>query len=125
MLRECHRVLKPAGRIAGYVIHTPVGLNQCDMVTAGELGPPDVAAAISIADLAESAGFSVVRQEDVTSEFRIICKSILRARSELEEALRAEEGPEAFEEEQRKKHDMLLGIDRRLLLRCLIVAEKV
>ncbi len=125
MLRECHRVLKSAGRMAGYVIHTPVGLSQRDMVTAGELGPSDVAAAISIADLAESAGFSVVRQEDVTSEFRITCESILRARSELEEALRAEEGPEAFEEEQRKQHDMLLGIDRRLLLRCLIVAEKV
>ena len=124
MLRECHRVLKPGGRIAGYVIHTPVGLSQRDMVTAGELGPSEVAAAMSIADMARSAGLSVVRQEDVTSDFRITCVSFLRARSELEEGLRVEEGPEAFEEEQQSKRSMLLGIDRGLLLRSLIVAEK-
>ena len=28
MLRECHRVLKPGSRSAGYVIHTPSGLTQ-------------------------------------------------------------------------------------------------
>ncbi len=110
--------------MAGYVIHTPVGLSQRDMAKADELGPSDVAAAISPADLARSAGFSVVRQEDVTSDFRTTCETILRARGELEEALRAEEGPEAYEEEQQKKRNMLLGIDQGLLLRCLIVAEK-
>ncbi len=110
--------------MAGYVIHTPVGLSQRDMAKAGELGPSDVAAAISPVDLARSAGLSVVRQEDVTSDFRITCETILRARSELGEALRAEEGPETFEEEQQKKCSMLLGIDQGLLLRSLIVAEK-
>ncbi len=110
--------------MAGYVIHTPPGLSPRDMAKAGELGPSNVAAAISPAELARSAGLSVVRQEDVTSDFRITCEALLRARSELEEALRAEEGPETFEEEQQKKRSMLLGIDQGLLLRCLIVAEK-
>ena len=110
--------------MAGYVIHTPVGLSQRDMAKADELGPSDVAVAMSPADLAKSAGLSVVRQEDVTSGFRIICETMLRARSELEEALRAEEGPEAFEDEQQKKCSMLQGIDQGLLLRCLIVVEK-
>ena len=110
--------------MAGYVIHTPVGLSQRDMAKADELGPSDAAAAMSPADLARSAGLSVVRQEDVTSDFRVTCEAVLRARSELEKALRAEEGPEVFEDEQQKKRSMLLGIDQGLLLRCLIVAEK-
>ena len=72
--------------------------------------------------LARSAGLSVARQEDVISDFRITCDTIPRARSEAEEALRAEEGPEAFEEEQHKKRSMLLGIDQGLPLCSLIVA---
>jgi hypothetical protein len=42
----------------------------------------------------------------------------------LEDALRAEEGDERYEEEQQDKRGMLQGIDEGLLRRSLIVAVK-
>ena len=124
MLRECYRVLEPGGRIVGYVIHTPDGLSRGDKQRASELGPSDVCAEALPEGLIGSAGFSVIRQEDVTAGFRTTCLAILQARSKLEDALRVEEGPEVYEEEQQKKRTMLEGIDAGLLLRCLIVAAK-
>ena len=124
MMRECHRVLEPGGRMAGYVIHTPVVLSEGDMAKADELGPSNSSATKSPADLARSAALSEIQQEDVTAHFRVTCEAILRARIELEETLRVEEGWEVFEEEQQKTRNMLLGIDQGLLLRSLIVAEK-
>ena len=124
MLRECYRVLESGGRIAGYVIHTPDGLSRGDKQRASELGPSEVAAAAPPEGLMKSAGFSVIRQEDVTAGFRTTCHAILRARSKLEDALRVEEGPELYEVEQQKKRSMLEGVDEGLLLRSLIVAAK-
>ena len=56
--------------------------------------------------------------------FRATCEAIIRARTELEDALRVEEGHEVHEEEQQEKRSMLEGIDEGLLLRSLIVAVK-
>ncbi len=117
-------MVKAGGRIAGYVIHTPQGLRREDECRAAELGPSAVAAPALPEDLATSVGFSVIRREDVTAHFRMTCEAIVRARTELEDALRAEEGDEGYEEEQQDKRGMLQGIDEGLLLRSLIVAVK-
>ena len=66
MLRECRRVLKSGGRIAGYVIHPPAGLTPAQKRRAAELGPSDVTAPASPAALTESAGLTIVVVEDVT-----------------------------------------------------------
>ncbi len=124
MLRECHRVLKPGGRIAGYTIHTPDGLSRGDKQRAAELGPSEVGAAAPLEDLARSAGLSVMLQEDVTAGFRATCDAIIQARTQLEDALCVEEGHEVYEEEQQKKRSMLGGIDEGLLFRSLLVAVK-
>lgn len=124
MLRECHRVLRRHGRLAGYVIHTPNGLAPADQRRANELGPSATAAVGSPEDLARSVGFSIIRMEDVTTLFRSTCEAILRARCALEGALRSAEGSDAFEEEQQQKRRMLKGIDEGLLLRSLVVAAK-
>jgi hypothetical protein len=110
--------------MAGYVIHTAAGLRARDASRATELGPSEVVAADTPAHLARSAGLSVIAMEDVTVSFRDTCEAMLRARSELEDALRAEEGDEVYEEEQADKQAMLLGIVEGLLQRSLIVAAK-
>lgn len=124
MLRECYRVLKQGGRIAGYVIHTPTGLSAADEIRAAELGPSDVASPAPIEELTYSAGLAMIAHKDVTDVFRATCKAILEAREKLEEILRAEEGDEVYEEEQGKKHSMLTGISEGLLRRLLIIAIK-
>ena len=124
MLRECRRVLKPAGRIAGYVIHTPAGLTPAQERRAAELGPSDVTAPASPEALTQSAGLTIVVTEDVTDAFRATCAALRAARRDLEGELRGDEGDDFYEAERRKKDEMLLGIGEGVLCRSLIVANK-
>ena len=124
VLRECNRVLKIGGSVAGYVIHVPVGLTEAQERRAADLGPPDVAASASPEVLAQTAGLGIVLREDVTDAFRSTCAALSAARRDLENELRADEGDDFYEEERRKKSAMLLGIDEGILCRSLVVANK-
>ena len=124
MLRECSRVLKPGGRIAGYVIHIPAGVTEAQERRAAELGPSDVTAPASPEALTRAAGLTIVVTEDVTDAFRATCAVLLAARRDLEDELRANEGDDFYEEERRKKNAMLQGIDEGILRRSLVVAHK-
>ena len=124
MLRACHEVLRPAGRISGYTIHTPTGLSQDDTKRASELGPSEVLADSAPCDLLRVAGFEVLLEEDVTADFKSTCEAILAGRREFEDELRAEEGDALFEEEQQKRLDLIEGVSRGLLRRSLHVASR-
>ena len=124
MLRECRRVLKPGGRIAGYVIHTPAGLSPSQTRRATELGPAYVTASASPDELANLAGLSVTACEDVTDGFWTTCMALLQARRTLEVDLREEEGDDFYEEERNKKETMVRGIDEGLLIRSLTIAMR-
>ena len=124
MLRECNRVLKPGGRIAGYVIHIPAGVTEAQERRAAELGPSDVTAPASPEALTLAAGLTIVVTEDVTDAFRVTCAALAAARRDLEDELRADEGDDFYEEERRKKNAMLKGIDEGILRRSLVVANK-
>ena len=124
MLRECDRVLKPAGCIAGYVIHIPTGLTEAQERRAADLGPSDVTASTSPEVLTQAAGLTVVVKEDATDVFRATCAALVADRRDLEDELRADEGDDFYEEEQRKKNAMLQGIDEGILCRSLVVANK-
>ena len=120
MLRECHRVLIPGGRIAGYVIHTSPRLSPALLARAAELGPGDVVAAALPEELMSRVGFEVTAASDVTESFRVTCAALFRARQQLADQLRLQEGDELFENELRTKEAMLEGIDEGLLRRTLI-----
>jgi hypothetical protein len=117
-------VLKPDGRIAGYVIHTPGGLTAGERRRAAELGPSEVVGPVSPGELTRVADLSIVAIEDVTRTFLATCEAILRAREQHAAALRAAEGDEAYEEEQVKKESMREGIRVGLLRRSLIIGRK-
>jgi len=124
VLRACYEILRPGGRIAGYAIHVPPGLSEAQARRAAELGPSEVLAESPIGDLLREAGFRVIVDEDVTEDFQATCEAILRARRDLEEELRGEEGDVVFEEELEKKALTLQGISEDLLRRSLLVASK-
>jgi len=98
VLRECHRVLKPDGVLAGYIIHTPSGLTPAQEQEAVEVGPSAVGVERSPADLATAAGFREVRVKDVTDTFLATLNRLLSARLSCEARIRELEGDEVFEE---------------------------
>ena len=124
MLRECHRVLKPDGVLAGYVIHIPLGLTPAQEREAVDLGPSAVGAEGSPAGLATAAGFREVRVEDVTDTFLATLDRLISARLSHEAPLREVEGDQAFEEEQGKNEEKRRGALSGLLKRSLVVARK-
>ena len=124
MLRECDRVLKPEGRIAGYVIHVPSGMTEAQERRATELGPSEVVAPSSFEALTQAAGLTLLLTEVVTEAFRSTCAALAAARRSRENELRIDEGDDFYEEERRKKDAMLQGIDEGILRRSLVVASK-
>ena len=124
MLRECHRVLKAGGLLAGYTIHTPRGLCQEDLDRAGDLGPSFVAGWEDPTIQAEQTGFKVAQTLDVTARFRESGFAWLAGLEEREEVLREELGDEEYEHEVERKACMIEGIDAGLLRRSFWVFER-
>ena len=124
MLRECHRVLKPGGLLAGYTIHTPLDLSQADLDRASDLGPSFVGGWEDPATEAQRAGFGVVQKLDVTAGFR---ESSLAWRAGLEATeavVREELGSEDYEHQVERNGCILAGIDAGLLRRSFWVFER-
>ena len=124
MLRECHRVVKEGGCLAGFVIHTPAGLSAAAQRRASKLGPDAVVAAASPEDLTWEAGFLNVVRTDVTHQFRATVEAMLRAARRWEAELRAEQGEEEYVAGCERGKAMLIGIREGLLLRSLVTAIK-
>ena len=124
MLRACREVTKPGGRIGGYTIHTPSGLDRDAAKRASELGPSEVGAGQSPADLLRAAGLVVIVDEDVTDAVRETLEAFRVAMDELEDDLRREEGDAVFEEWQERQSNRVQGVSEGLLRRSLLVAVK-
>lgn len=124
MLRACHKAVRRGGRIAGYTIHTPKGLDGDAARRASELGPSEVVADRPPADLLRAADFTVMVDEDVTDDFEEILEATRAAMDELEDDLRREEGDTVFEEWQERRTNMFQGVSGGLLRRSLLVAVK-
>ncbi len=124
MLRECHRVLKPDGVLAGYIIHTPPGLTPAQEQEALDLGPSAVGAEASPGEMATAAGFREVAVRDVTDTFLATLDRVISARLSYEARLRELDGDQVFEEEQGESEGRRRGVLSGLLKRSLVVARK-
>ena len=124
MLRECHRVLKAGGSLAGYTIHMPPGLSEQDLDRANELGPAFLGGWEDPATEAERAGFGIVKTLDVTARFRESDLAWLAGLEDREEVLREELGDEDYEHEVERKGSIVEGIDAGLLRRSFCVFER-
>jgi hypothetical protein len=116
-------VLKPGGRVAGYVIYVAPGLSPRDYDRAVELGPSEVGAREDPGRLHELAGFAGIRQEDTTDQWLATTSSFIRARERHEKGLRLAEGDEGYEEEQAKKRGLVEGMTAGILRRCLVAGR--
>ena len=124
MLSECLRVLKPGGRLAGYVIHVAPGLAMRDYERAVELGPSEIGAREDPGPLHKLAGFVEVRQIDTTDQWLATTSSFIKARERHEKGLRLTEGDQAYEEEQAKKRGLVGGMASGILRRCLVTGRR-
>ena len=110
--------------MAGYVIHTAVGLSAMGEERVAELNLMEVLADGSPAELAERADFSVVACDDVTAEFHRTSAAILRARAKHEAELRTVDGDAAYQDDQQRKETLLGAIEDGLIERSSIALLK-
>jgi cyclopropane fatty-acyl-phospholipid synthase-like methyltransferase len=75
VLRECHRLLRPGGRMAFYTIHLAAGLTPARRRRASRDGPVAVSAPRPYGQMLASAGFTQVREIDRTKEFERVARA--------------------------------------------------
>ncbi len=80
VLRACHRVLKPEGRIAYYTIYAPPDLSVVDYRRIMKFWPPATTRRRAPSEMLESAGFVDVRDADVTKQYRKTSRAWLEGR---------------------------------------------
>ena len=123
-MRECHRVLRPGGRLVAITIEPAGALSAEACERAVEIGPSHIEQDDSLADFAEAAGFRLLSVEDVTLEFRRVAEQASLALRANREGLTAEEDEQAYTEELDRKTRMARGVDEGLLVRTLVFAER-
>ncbi len=124
MLRACHRVLRPGGRLSFLVIAVAAGLTSQESHRAHAAGPARVGAGDGYASLLDHAGYRDIVVRDVSAAYRSTAAAWIREwdseRAELERLL----GVEAFAERQSSRRHALAVIDEGLLGRYLFTAAR-
>ena len=122
-MRACRRVLKPGGRIAYYNIFVTEELSDDARRQAGKVRPGTYTPAQQ-RGLLRSAGFTRIRETDVTAEFERVQRALYEAALRHERALRRLQGDEGFEQRQAGRQESLRGLAEGVLRRSLFVAER-
>ena len=121
---ECHRLLRPGGRLAFYVIHTASGLNRQERARAHRSGPWAVASSHAPAELMRRAGFVEVTAIDETEQFRQTAKAWIDQWDHHRAALVDLHGDTEFETRQRERRVQLDAVDDGLLRRSLVIGRR-
>ena len=125
MLRACHRLLRPGGRLAFYTIFATPGLSRRDYRRALRSGPNHLSTRrVEHRDLLEAAGFRLLQGRDLTPQFLRTARAWYDGRSRFEAELRRADGDAYFEERQRDGIIQIRAIEDGLLRRAVFVATR-
>ena len=124
MLRACHRVLAPHGRLAFLAIQPTPGLAAPDRRRAHRAGPAGVAVRTSYESLLKTAGFVEIGAKDLTSEYRSTQAGWMEATARRADAVRAALGDVEYEERMANRHRSKAAIDAGLLSRFMYWARR-
>lgn len=120
VLRACHRVLKPKGRIAFYTIFVSPGLSAADYGRIMKFWPSASAGSRSHSEMLESAGFIDVDEADVTKQYKATARGWLEGRRRRYDGLERAMGKAALagkiDEGERTLESLKDGLLRRSLL---------
>ncbi len=92
MLRACHDLLKPGGRLAFATILIRPGIDERAYRRAMRARGRGLASRRAIGDLLRAAGFVDVRESDVTPAFARTTRAFLETSRDVYDTLRAEWG---------------------------------
>ena len=121
VLRASRHVLRPGGRLAFFTISSADGLSPIDRQRALVAGPPELDGP-HVFDLIRRAGFTDVREVDVTADYLVTTRAWRAARLRHRDAVRPVD-PKMYDERLAKGEDAIEAIEAGLLRRTLHVAS--
>ncbi len=124
VLRACHRVLKPEGRIAYYTIYVPADLSEADYRRITKFWPPAANGRRWPHEMLESAGFIDVHETDVTKQYRLTAKGWLEGRHRHYDGLKQALGEATLKDKIEEGQSILRSIKDGLLRRSLLTARR-
>ena len=124
VLRACHRVLKPKGRIAYYAIYVPADLSDADYRRITEFWPAAANGRRWPSEMLESAGFTDVHETDVTKQYRVTARAWVDGRRRRYDKLAQAMGEETLKGKIEEGKAILALIKDGLLRRSLLTARR-
>ena len=124
VLRACHRVLKPEGRIAFYTIYVAPGLSAADYRRVLKLWPSVASGKRSPSEMLESAGFIDVHETGVTKQYERTAKGWLNGRRRHYDDLKQALGATALDGKIGENEFMLALMKDGLIRRSLLTARR-
>jgi hypothetical protein len=123
VLRACHKVLRPAGRLALYTIALAPGLTP-EQRRRGRAPGANVGARVPYAEMLRRAGFDGIRERDVTPAFLRTTRAWHQERELRADALIEVEGDQPFRDRQANNRHQQRAIEEGLLRRLLLTGVR-
>ncbi len=124
VLRTCHDLLRPGGRMAFTTIYIAPGVSERDYRRAARARGRGAAEKREMLELVITAGFTNVRERDVTAAFARTTRAYIGAAEKYAEQLRAAWGETRFAESRRSRRATLALIEEGVLRRGLFTARR-
>ncbi len=124
MLRACRRALKPGGRIAYYNILINDGLPADERRRIAKDTPQGVYTPARQQGLLRTAGFTRIRETDVSAEYLRVQRALLAANDRHARGLRRALGVTDFDERQARRRRTIRALEAGERRRSLLVAQR-